>query len=87
MWAAYSMYPSNEQRRRKQMDKDEDQLQQASVGGMIQASNGSWELREFPPPPTRGNKKGVRASMKSMMPKSSKSSTFSEGWEASELRL
>lgn len=81
------MYPSKEERLHKQMDKDEDQMLQASVGGMVQAADGSWELREFPPPPTRANRKGMRASVKSMMSKSSKSSTFSEGWEASELKV
>lgn len=69
------------------MAKDEDQLRQASVGGMVQASDGSWELREFPPPPTQANKKGVKRSVKSMMSRSSKSSTFSESWEASELKV
>jgi len=69
------------------MDKDKDQMLQASVGGMVQAEDGSWELREFPPPPTRAIKTGVRASMRSMMSKSSKPSTFNEGWEVSELKV
>jgi len=87
LWAAYSMFPSNEQRRRKQIVKDEDQLHQASVGGMIQASDGSWELREFPPPPTRANKKSMKGSLQPVMSRSSKSSTFSKGWEAVELKV
>lgn len=65
------MIPSKEQKHRKQMNKDDDAMLTAAKGGMVQAADGSWELHEFPPPPTKNNRKGIRASVKSALsPKS-----------------
>lgn len=66
VFAAQSMIPSKEQKHRKQMDRDEDAMLKAAGGGMKQAADGSWELREFPLPPTEQNRKGLRASVKSV---------------------
>lgn len=74
IWAIYSMVPSKEQRQRRQVDRDEDRMLKAADGGMAQAADGGWELREFPPPPTKPVRSpGMRASvMAAFSPKTSK---------------
>jgi len=64
IWAIYSMVPSKEQRQRRQIDRDEDRMLKASGGGMAQTADSGWELREFPPPPTKAIRSpGMRASV------------------------
>jgi hypothetical protein len=75
------MIPNAKQLARRKADYDEDQMLKASGGGMVADAGGGWEMKEFPPPPTKPTRKSVKESVKGMLGPKAKKGPFGEVWD------